>query len=295
MSLNNFKSVIMLAEEKHFVRAAARLGISQSALTQQIQKIERELGFTLFTRSQRQVNATEAGRVFVEEAALVIRQYEAAVGAARSAAKGAIGRLRLGFVENAALHMLPRTASIFHKQFPLVQLELTEMNSEELEEAILEGFIDAAFLRPLHQNSSLQSLTLLREPYLVALSQDHPLASKKIVALNDLASQGMIIASGSKAKYIRSVFRPIFERLGIELIVAQEVNQLHAIIGLVGSGLGYTLLPKSATALQIEGVVYRPIEEQDTPYAELKLAWLAENKNPVLANFTAVTRRLINH
>ncbi|MGQ7249056.1 LysR family transcriptional regulator [Halomonas sp. V046] len=290
MNLNHLQSLVTLTEERHFVRAAERLGISQSALSQQVQKIERELGFALFRRSQRQVLPTEAGRIFVEEAIRVLRQYELAIATAGSAAKGAIGRLRLGFVENAALHVLPRSVSRFRKQHPLVQLELTEMISDELGEAVRDGTLDAALMRPLGLDDTLRHLTLLREPYHVALNSDHPLVEREAIDFGQIAAERMIIASGNKAKYIRSVFQPLCERLGVELAIAQEVNQLHAIIGLVASGLGYTLLPRSATALRIEGVVYRPLADRDAPHAELMLVWSPETTNPVLKNFLAIAR-----
>lgn len=292
MNLNHLQSLVTLSEERHFVRAAERLRISQSALSQQVQKIERELGFALFTRTQRQVLPTEAGRIFVEEAAGVLRQYEMAIATAGSAAKGAIGRLRLGFVENAALHVLPRSVSRFRKQHPLVQLELIEMISDELGEAVREGMLDAALMRPQGVDDTLRRLTLLREPYNVALSSDHPLADREAIHFRDIASERMIIASGSKARYIRSVFQPLCERHNVELTIAQEVNQLHAIIGLVASGLGYTLLPSSATALHIEGVIYRPLADQDAPHAELMLVWLPSTTNPALKNFLAIARGL---
>lgn len=292
MNLHHLQSLVTLSEERHFVRAAERMGISQSALSQQVQKIERELGFALFTRTQRQVLPTEAGRIFVEEAIRVLRQYEMAIGTARSAARGAIGRLRLGFVENAALHVLPQSVSRFRKQHPLVQLELTEMISEELGEALREGYLDAALMRPLGMDDSQRHLTLLREPYHVALNREHPLAEHKTIAFQDISAEPMIIASGRKARYIRSVFQPLCEHLGVEMTIAQEVNQLHAIIGLVASGLGYTLLPRSATALHIDGVTYRPLSDPQAPLAELMLVWSPDATNPALKNFLAIARGL---
>ncbi|WP_147301542.1 LysR family transcriptional regulator [Kushneria indalinina] len=290
MNLNYLLSIAVLAEERHFVRAAARLGISQSALTQQVQRIERELGLTLFSRTQRQVVITEAGKAFVEEARRVLTQYDIAIDAARRASKGEIGKLRLGFVENAALHLLPRTVSRFRRHHPHVRLELNELISAQLVQALQEETLDAALMRPIAGLDALKTMTLLREPYQVALPADHPLAQKTAIAFADIVTDGMIIAPAKKSTYLLSVFRPLCERHNVEFTIAQEVEQLHAIIGLVGAGLGYTLLPRSAAALSIEGVVYRPLADPEAPQAELVLAWSANATNPVLNNFLAVAR-----
>ncbi|WP_457807711.1 LysR substrate-binding domain-containing protein [Kushneria sp. EE4] len=290
MNLNYLLSIAVLAEERHFVRAAARLGISQSALTQQVQRIERELGLTLFSRTQRQVVITEAGKAFVEEARRVLTQYDIAIDAARRASKGEIGKLRLGFVENAALHLLPRTVSRFRRHHPHVQLALHELISAQLVQALQEDTLDAALMRPIAGLDALKTMTLLREPYHVALPADHPLAQRTSIAFADLMTDGIVIAPANKSTYLLSVFRPLCERHNVEFTIAQEVDQLHAIIGLVGAGLGYTLLPRSAAALSIEGVVYRPLSDPDAPHAELVLAWSANATNPVLNNFLAVAR-----
>ncbi|WP_438766563.1 LysR substrate-binding domain-containing protein [Kushneria sp. TE3] len=290
MNLNYLLSIAVLAEERHFVRAAARLSISQSALTQQVQRIERELGLTLFSRTQRQVVITEAGKAFVEEARRVLTQYDIAIDAARRASKGEIGKLRLGFVENAALHLLPRTVSRFRRHHPHVQLALHELISAQLVQALQEDTLDAALMRPIAGLDALKTMTLLREPYHVALPADHPLAQRTSIAFADLMTDGIVIAPANKSTYLLSVFRPLCERHNVEFTIAQEVDQLHAIIGLVGAGLGYTLLPRSAAALSIEGVVYRPLSDPDAPHAELVLAWSANATNPVLNNFLAVAR-----
>jgi DNA-binding transcriptional LysR family regulator len=285
MDIPQLKAVVTLAEELHFVRAARRLGITQPALSQRIQRAEAEVGAALFVRSQRRVALSEAGRVFVADARTVVANFDRAVATARRVSQGEIGRLRLGFVENASFHLLPRAASQFRRKHPNCSIELNEMISIEIAEALAAGQLDLGLMRPIEHETDLSTRLVLSEPYAVALAENHPLANAANVWISDIAPLPLIIAAGRKATYLKTRFRPYFLRHGYDLNIGQEVNQLAAIIALVGAGLGYTLLPLSATGLQVPGVVYRPLANDDAPSAELTLAWRSGDTNPLLTAF----------
>src|SRR2546430_5817876 len=127
MELRHLRYFIAVAEELHFGRAALRLFIAQPPLSQQIMQLERELGFPLFTRTKRHVELTPAGRLFLDEAREILSGIEKAVGAARRAAQGQTGRLRIGFVGSAAYHLLPDVLRRFRDDFPDVELSLREL------------------------------------------------------------------------------------------------------------------------------------------------------------------------
>lgn len=285
MDIPQLKAVVTLAEELHFVRAARRLGITQPALSQRIQRAEAEVGAALFVRSQRRVALSQAGRVFVVDARTVVADFDRAVATARRVSQGEIGRLRLGFVENASFHLLPRAASQFRTKHPGCSIELNEMISIEIAEALAAGQIDLGLMRPIDHDADLATRSVLAEPYAVALGESHPLAVVSSVWIRDIAPLPIIIAAGRKATYLKAQFRPYFLRHGYDLNIGQEVNQLAAIIALVGAGLGYTLLPRSATGLQVPGVVYRPLADDDAPLATLTLAWRPLDSNPLLTAF----------
>ncbi|WP_235890784.1 LysR family substrate-binding domain-containing protein [Pararhizobium mangrovi] len=195
-------------------------------------------------------------------------------------------------MEAASFHALPRIVSRFRGLYPEVQLELVEMITMELNEALLRGRLDAALLRPIKIEEPLQYRIILKEPYVIALSGDHSLAEKASLSLAEIIDEGLVIAPGRKAHHVRSVFRPLFERLQREPYIVQEINQLHGIIGLVGGGVGYTLVPSSAASLQIAGVTYKPIADPDAPLAELAVAWMPSRATPLLENLLQVTREV---
>ena len=110
-----------------------------------------------------------------------------------------------------------------------------------------------------------------------------------------LVGAGLILAPGPKAQYIRSVFRPLFERLGREPSVTQEVHQRYVVTGLVQLGLGYSLLPRSAAMLHREGIVYLPLSDADAPMAEMMVAWIQWEDAPPLVDFLSMVRRIFGN
>jgi len=285
MEIGQLQAVIILAEELHFHSAAQRLGITQPALSQKLQRLEGEVGVTLFKRSQRRVSLTEAGHAFLERTRTALSEIDNGVRTARKAARGQIGRLHLGFVENASLNVLPGLVSTFRNAAPDVDLRLSEMISSELYHGLHTGRIDVALSRPLSTDHAIETVLVHREPYLAVLPEAHPLAAFDSVTIAQLAREQMIIAAGAKATYLRTQFAPVFARAGFGIRVGQEVNQLPAILGLVSSGIGYALLPDSASKLGTVGVVYRPLAEKDAPQAELVAAWRARDQSPTVRHF----------
>lgn len=290
MDQRQLSSFVTLAEELHFVRAAARLGVTQPALSQQIARLEETLAVRLFERTKRRVALTDAGRVFLTDALAILRQFEQAAMGARRAAKGQIGRLTIGFVEASPFNVLPRLVSRLSRDLPEVSLVLQEMVTEEQVEALRSGRIDVGLLRPMFNEPDFGRLPLLRESYLVALPVGHPLAEADSVPLSALREERFIVTPARKRRYVEGRFRAAFRRAGFEPQVAQEVNQLHTIIGLVGGGIGVALVPHSVSRLDLEGVVYRPLRDKDAPVAELVAAWSLERETPVLRRFLAIAQ-----
>ncbi|TCR62567.1 LysR family transcriptional regulator [Bosea sp. BK604] len=283
-------SFVTLAEELHFVRAAARLGVTQPALSQQIAKLESMLSVTLFERTKRRVALTDAGQVFLGDALVILRQFEQAAAGARRAAKGQIGRLTIGFVEASPFNVLPRLVSRLSRELPEVSLVLQEMVTDEQVEALRSGRIDVGLLRPIFNERSFGKLPLFRESYVVALPAAHPLAQAEEIALSALRTERFIVTPARKRRYVEGRFRAAFKRAGFEPQVAQEVLQLHTMIGLVGGGLGVALVPQSVSRLDLEGVIYRPLRSEDSPVAELVAAWSRERETPVLRRFLAIAQ-----
>lgn len=285
-------SFVVLAEELHFVRAAARLRVTQSALSQQIAKLEQELDVQLFDRTRRRVALTEAGRSLLQEGSIALKQLTFAVDMAKRAAQGHVGRLTIGFADAAALNVLPALTSEFARLFPGVNILLHEMISTDQAEALRAGRIQIAFLRPVFDDEDFQTELLLREPYVVAISVKHRLAGSEMLRLADLAGEGLITTHRVKALYVQRNFEPYLKRAGIQLKIVQEVNELHAILGLVAGGLGIAFFPRSILKLQLDGVVYRPLHPDDSPMAEMLIAKRSDDRTATATRFMDLAKKI---
>ncbi|MFV0334813.1 MAG: LysR family transcriptional regulator [Tropicimonas sp.] len=287
MDISQLKAILALSEELNFARAGAKLGISQPGLSQKIQRIEAEIGMTLFDRSQRRVVLTPAGAALVERLPDVLDTLDQALSRARRIARGDEGLLRVGFIENASFHLLPYVTTRLRRRFPNAQIELAEMISPEMPDALMLRNIDVALTRPF-EGGDFRMREVMREPYAVALPESHPLARNDSVRITALAQLTFIAAAGIKANYLRAQFGPAFARRGFHLRVGQEVNQLPAIIALVAAGAGFTFLPRSATGIAIPGVCYRPIRDEDAPEAVLHVCARPKDANPLVASFFSI-------
>ncbi|OON42228.1 hypothetical protein BTJ39_03115 [Izhakiella australiensis] len=293
MDQKSLTSFVVLAEELQFSRAAKRLNLTQSALSQQIARLEKELGIALFERTKRSVRLSECGHVFLPDAQKVIDDIKQASETARRAAKGQLGKIAVAYVDAAPFSLLSPIVMHFRKLFPDVELVLHEMTSDEQYSALLNDQIDIGLLRPLYKAEWLHTATLLREPYVVAMHKDHELAGQDEVHIRALIQQKFLFTSKAKAKYIFSNWNEIFSRHGMSPKVVQEVNQLHAMLSLIGAGMGLSLLPLSVSQNNNHGVVYRNVTGIDTPYAELNISW-KEGRNSTLVNHFVQTAKKVS-
>jgi DNA-binding transcriptional LysR family regulator len=295
MELRQLRQFVALADELHFTRAAARVGISQPALSLQIRQLEDELGVSLFRRTRRRVELTAAGEVLLTEARRMLSQMDWAVGAARRAEHGEVGRLALGFVGPATYSVLPPILRAFHERFPDVELDVDELNTGQQLPAIREGRLQLGFLRPPlpADSAGLVIEPVLQEAVVVALQRGHPLAGDARVRLSDLAEEPLLIVRRDLEPTLYDGYMRLCADAGIMPRVLHEANPLHLIIGLVAAGLGFTLLPASVRKLQRPDVVYRPIDPQP-PRVEIAAAWRIDEPSPVLREFLGVMREVVS-
>lgn len=281
-------SFVVLAQELHFLRAAARLGITQPALSQQIARLEAEVGATLFQRSRRKVALTDAGDVFLRDAHAILGRMQQAVATAKRAAGGQSGRLSIGFVEATAFTILPQLVSSFQAASPDVALTLTEMVSTDQAAALRADRIDIGLLRPIVPEPGLTTMPLMREAYVVALARGHWLAEADAIDPADLAGERFLMTPPAKRRYLISRLGPLFRDHGFVPTIVQEVDQLPTMIGLVGCGIGIAIVPASVAKLTLDNVVYRPLAGKGAPKAELCAAWSADRASPLIQRFVAM-------
>lgn len=293
MELRHLRYFIAVAEELHFGRAAEQLGISQPPLSQQIQALEEEIGARLLERTNRRVELTEAGRLFLDESRQVLAQVDKAVQLARRAQRGELGELKVGFTSSAPFtSTVPRSIHAFRQAYPDVHLELHEMSSAETVKALLEDRLQVGVIRPLALPDNLLAVELFREPLVAVLRADHPLAAG--------SAEGLDIAAMAEEPFVffpRTFGTGLYDQLialtreaGFSPRIAQEASEAMTIIGLVSAGLGVSVLPASFRRTRVEGVVYRTLLDPGATTA----VWLVRRRgerSPLALSFVELVTR----
>jgi DNA-binding transcriptional LysR family regulator len=278
VELRRFRYFVNLAEELHFGRAAAALGISQPPLSQQIRLLEDELGVQLFERNSRRVVLTLAGQLFLEPARQAIAQADHAVTIGRRAAQGEVGALAIGF--NATAPLVPQVSAAIHRfrqAYPDVALSLSEVGTADQAAAIGEGSLDIGFMRCAARPPLADRLTaslLLRERLFVAMRSDHGFATRDSVAMADLAGEAFIAYAADRSGGFTSEAFTLIRAAGVEPRIVQSVRELSTLLGLVGAGLGIAVVSQSLCALQSAGLTYLPLLD---PAAETAI-WLVHRR-----------------
>ncbi|MCY1277539.1 HTH-type transcriptional regulator BenM [compost metagenome] len=265
MELRHLRYFVAVAEELHFGRAAEQLGISQPPLSQQIQVLEHELGARLFERTNRRVALTEVGRLFLDEARQVLAQAEKAVLLAQRAQRGELGELKIGFTASAPFtSTIPRAILAFRQAYPAVHLDLQEMSSREVVEALLDARVQVGVIRPLPLPDAVEKVELFREPLVAVLRADHPLAAAD-------TGRGLSIAALAEEPFVffprthgTGLYDQLFElarEAGFVPRIGQEAGEAMTIIGLVAAGMGVSVLPASFSRVRIDNVVFRELSD----------------------------------
>jgi len=284
MELRHLRYFISVAEELHFGRAAAQLGISQPPLSQQIRALEEELGVMLFERTSRRVELTDAGRLFLAEARRTLQQAEHATDVARRAAQGEIGELAIGFVTSVPFVEAIASAFFrFREAWPAIRLDLRELPLDEQIEALSERQLDIGFIRgydPPVLPPGLSATRLLEEEMVVAMRHDHPLAGKRDLEIADLAEESFVLYDRKLGAGFNDQLNRLCRKAGFEPTVVQEIGGLATLLGLVSAGFGITFLSRSLSAIHLDSLIYRSLDNADA----ISRLWLVRHDVPSTAS-----------
>lgn len=293
MELRHLRYFLAVAEEGNFTRAAARVGIGQPPLSQQIQALEHELGTRLFVRTPQGARLTDAGQAFLVEVRRVLVDVDRAADTARRAARGESGRLRLGFTASAAFNpLVPALIRDYRRAWPAVELALEETNTAGLLRALMEGRLDAAFIRySVSTPSELQLLKFPDEPMRIVVPAAHRLAAHARAPLSALAGEPFILFPRSFGNSLYDEILQVCRQAGFSLAITQEAPQMSSIVNLVAAELGVSVVPASTEQVQLPGVRYLEIEGL-VPVARLALAALPEraDSSPVLRHLLSLAQ-----
>lgn len=298
MELRHLRYFVAVAEAGHVTRAAERLGIQQPPLSQQLRALEAELQVRLFRRKPRGVELTPSGEAFFAEARAILQQAERAVGAARRAERGEIGRIGLGFTSSASFHpVVPRLIRRYREAYPQVALSLEESGTGELVEALLAERLDLAFVRSPIRADGITVHAILEEPMIAVVPAGHPLGgpADKPLPLAALADETLIIYRRPLGPGLYDAIVAACQRAGFSPNIGQEAPRLLATLSLVAAGLGVTLVPQSMRRLQIDGVIYRDLDARAGLTAPLNLAGRRGDATPAAGRFLGLAGKARRH
>jgi len=291
VDLKQMRSFLALAQELNFRRASARLHMAQPPLTRQIRALEEQLGTQLFVRTAKGAELTVAGQTLLEEVPNILALARRAEEQTQQAGRGFIGRLDVGIFSAGVLNVIPRLLADFHGERPEVKISLHYMTKVQQIEALRERRITIAFNRLVPVADDLVIEPVLRESYLVALYEGHPLCSKKAIGLADLDDQPMILYPNAPVYGLAQEVTAAFRAENVRLRVEQEVNDVVTCIALVASRFGVCITTESAANLRLPNVVYRPLRSKRLRNIELSCIYRVNDSTPALQAFISVIRR----
>jgi DNA-binding transcriptional LysR family regulator len=257
LGIDALRSFVVLADELHFGRAAIRLHISQPALTKQIKRLESEIGGRLFERTTGRVSLTPAGDALRERARDLIKDASALESFAKQAVSGNVERLRIGCGIATVADLLPRAVIAFRKVHPEVSLEMQDLGSQIIVEAVLDGSLDIGFVRMPVSSNRLESTIVLREQMLLAVPADR---FPKQVSLRSLRDEPFVLIARSTSETFQNHALNLCLAAGFTANVVQEAKETFTVLNLVRAGLGVTLVPGTARRMRIPGVRFYPVK-----------------------------------
>lgn len=253
MELRQLRYFVALAEAENFHRAARKLNMSQPPLTVAIRKLEDELGTPLFERGARGATLTAAGAAALQFAQGVLFQADRFREAVRDGAGGERGRLRVGFIGSATFELLPRIIPAFRSRYPNVELVLVESTSVDIARRLGLGELDVGLVRlPLLEAASIHTRVIDRDEMHAAIASHSRFAQGRSIELASLAGEPFVLQS--RVSILHAISLMACHDAGFVPQVAQEAEQLSAVLSLVRSGLGVALVPARAASSVPKGV-----------------------------------------
>ncbi|QIO04874.1 DNA-binding transcriptional regulator HcaR [Acinetobacter shaoyimingii] len=284
MELRHLRYFITVAEELNFSKAALKLFTAQPSLSQQIKDLEEDVGVKLLNRTKRKVELTDEGAVFLEQARLTLAQADKAVAMARQVSKAKQQLLRIGFVPVAEMKVFPFVLPNLRVQNSEFKIELLSLNNTEQMRSIKKGELDITFTRHNLQNDEIESKFVLREPLILLLPNDHPLAKYERVPVKALNGIDFIIPDIEQSQTLHNTILDFAKDNHIEFNIVQKADNILFNINSVGMGLGCTILPAYIAPLTMSNTVIRPLDVE-LPSLDLFVSYRKNSTSEAVKKF----------
>ena len=294
MDLKHLRSFVVLAEELHFGRAAHRLGLTQSALSQQLQKLETVLEVQLLVRTSREVALTEAGTEFLEPALGALAAANRAYDSVADIKAGRAGRLRLGSLSAGMNGILAPILERYRVRMPTSIIEVHGSDSRSQERSLVAWELDAVVVRGLLDHSVIATIPLTEEKLVAFLPEGHPLADRPGVWLEELKDEHFVFWQRQRMTSFHDSVLKVCRAHGFEPSIQAYGDTLEAHLTLVAAGGVISLQSDMNTSIDRRGVRMVPVLDEDVRF-NLWLAYLATKKTPALNAFLACVQEVLHH
>ena len=287
METNRLQYLVTLASEGSFGRAAERLFMSQPGLSQQIQKLERELGFILIDRKARPWQLTPIGRAAFEQASEILKGVRDLKSLLHEAEEGEIGRLRLGIAPSALYGRFPALLRKYKRRYPRLEVTLETYGTSTLINLLRDSRLDVAVLLSDLRDDTLESLPLYSQEMRVVLPRDHALADRPSVRLNQLSTETFCMTPRNISPVNHDQIIAACIEAGFSPRANLEAGSYAVQIGMVAAGIGIAIVPQDLSGLHPDDLVFKPMDPSNI-HVLTTLTWRKDNSN--LACDAFVTR-----
>ncbi len=289
VQIRHINYVIAAADHGSFRRAAAFLGVQESAVSRRIRDLEDRLGAPLFTRSAGGVQLTQAGRQFVQRGRKALSQIGMARAEVSAIGRGEDGEIRIGIFSSLASGFLADLFQAFGQRHKAVKLSFADGNPAEHVAAVRQRQLDVAFLTGLTSWPDCQSQHLWSERIFAVLPLGHPHADDMEVSFGDLAGETFIVSESAPGEEIHDYLVQRLADLGHHPEIQQHAVGRDNLMQLVALGRGLTVTSEATTGTQFPGVVFRPIVGEILPF---RAVWASRNDNPAFLRLLDLARSM---
>lgn len=246
VQLHQLRYVVCVAEERRFTRAAARLHVAQPSISSAVAALEQELGAPLFNRERSEVTLTGAGDVFLPWARQVLADCEAGAEAVRDLLGLRRGRLVLGATPSLATNLLPPVIADFHARYPGLELTVHEAGSQDLVDRLEKGEADLAVVILPVNRPWVDTVELMEEELVVAVSPDHPLAGRESIRVAELERVPLVMFKDGYD--LREATLQACRQAGFAPIMAVQGLEMDGALALAAAGVAAAVVPESVVA-----------------------------------------------
>lgn len=287
MEFRDLRYLEVLAAELHFGRAAARLHMTQPALSQALGRLEKEIGCRLLQRDHHGASLTNAGRVLLAETQGVSKSMDMAFELSRRAGRGDVGSVTVGFVDAAVFDILPPLLARFRDRYPDVSVTSRQLTSAELAHGVSVGQLDLALTRRESEQAGVEFTTIRREPLSLAVSKGHRLAVARDVSARELVDEQFLFPTRDGVPSLNSMWHDICLAAMFSPRITAYVSSLQVLAELVAQDVGVTFVAQSWVQRHPNVVLkeLRDVEE----YLELAIAYRPDQLSATANNFLRLT------